>query len=105
MGALNLLWVRPGLAEVTDRGRRLKRLVAGEAALGFVVLASVGVLTSLEPARQVAAREGIGVSDSLTFQDTVEGAAITLEVEPATVGPNTFTVSLEDRLGNPIATA
>ena len=84
---------------------RVKRLVAGEAALGVVVLASVGVLTSLEPARQVAAREGIGVSDSLTFQDTVEGAAITLEIEPATVGPNTFTVSLEDRLGNPIATA
>ena len=105
VGALNLLWVRPGLAEGTDRGRWLKRLVAGEAALGIVVLASVGVLTSLEPARQVAARDGIGVSDSLTFQDTAEGAAITLEVEPATVGPNTFTVSLEDRLGNPIATA
>ena len=105
LGALNLLWVRPELAEGADRGRWLKRLVAGEAALGVVVLASVGVLTSLEPARQVAAREGIGVSDSLTFQDTAEGAAITLEVEPATVGPNTFTVSLEDRLGNPIATA
>ena len=105
VGALNLLWVRPGLAEGTDRGRWLKRLVAGEAALGIVVLASVGVLTSLEPARQVAAREGIGMFDSLTFQDTAEGAAITLEVEPATVGPNTFTVSLEDRLGNPIATA
>ena len=105
VGALNLLWVRPGLARGVDKGRWLKRLVAGEAALGVVVLASVGVLTSLEPARQVAAREGIGMSDSLTFQDTVEGAAITLEVEPATVGPNTFTVSLEDRLGNPIATA
>ena len=105
VGALNLLWVRPGLAGSVDRGRWLKRLVAGEAALGIVVLASVGVLTSLEPARQVAAREGIGVSDSLTFQDTAEGAAITLEVEPGRVGPNTFTVSLEDRLGNPIATA
>ena len=105
VGALNLLWVRPGLAKDADRGRWLKRLVAGEAALGIVVLASVGVLTSLEPARQVAAREGIGVSDSLTFQDTAEGAAITLEVEPGRVGPNTFTVSLEDRLGNPIATA
>ena len=78
VGALNLLWVRPGLARSVDRGQWLKRLVAGE---------------------------GIGVSDSLTFQDTVEGAAITLEIEPATVGPNTFTVSLEDRLGNPIATA
>ena len=105
VGTLNLLWVRPGLAGSVDRGRWLKRLVAGEAALGIVVLASVGVLTSLEPARQVAAREGIGVSDSLTFQDTAEGAAITLEVEPGRVGPNTFTVSLEDRLGNPIATA
>ena len=48
VGALNLLWVRPGLAEGTDRGRWLKRLVAGEAALGIVVLASVGVLTSLD---------------------------------------------------------
>lgn len=105
LGALNLFWVRPGLARSVDRGRWLRRIVAAEAALAIVVLAAVGVLTSLEPARQVAAREGIGVSDSLTFQDTVEGASIALEIEPATVGPNTFTVSLEDRLGNPIAEA
>ena len=105
LGGLNLLWVRPRLAKSVDRGRWLRRIVATEAALGIVVLAAVGVLTSLEPARQVAAREGIGVSDTLTFQDTVEGAGIALEIEPAAVGPNTFTVSLEDRLGNPIAEA
>ena len=105
LGAVNLLWVRPGLARSVDRGQWLRRIVAAEAALGIVVLAAVGILTSLEPARQVAAREGIGAPDALTFQDTVEGASISLEIEPATVGANTFAVSLEDRLGIPIATA
>ena len=82
--------------------RWLKRLVMGEAALAVMVLGVVGVLTSLEPARQVAGREGKGVVDSQMFRDTVEGTGIELEIEPGRVGSNRVTVSLEDRLGAPI---
>ena len=102
LGAINLFWVRPRLSRNDHAGRWLKRFVIGEAVLAVLVVASVGVLTSLEPARQVAGREGKGVSDSLMFRDTVEGTGMVLEIDPGRVGPNRLVVSLEDRLGAPI---
>ena len=105
LGAVNLLWVRPGLGTRDGRGPWLKRFVAAEVVLAVLVLGAVGVLTSLEPARQVASREGIGVPEAPLLEDTNEGAAMSLKVEPATVGPNTLTIRLEDRLGNPIDNA
>ncbi len=105
LGAVNLLWIRPRLA-VDDSARRwLGRLVAGEVVLAVLVLAAVAMLASLEPARQVASREGIGLEDKLILRDTAEGADIILEVEPGRVGPNRILVSLEDRLGTPIDNA
>ena len=105
LGGLNLVWVRPRLARDAGSAPWLKRFVIGEALLVVLVLLSVGFLTSLEPARQVAAREGKGVPGSLVFIETVEGTSMTLEVAPGRVGPNDFSVSLEDRLGNPIDNA
>ena len=58
LGALNLLWVRPRLAREDTASLWLRRVVTGEALLVVVILAVVGVLTSLEPARQVLARQG-----------------------------------------------
>ena len=105
LGVLTLLWVRPRLASQEGAGRWLKRLVFSEVALAVLVVLSVGVLASMEPARQVAARLGIRLEDRLTFQDTAEGADITLEVDPGQVGPNRFTITLRDRLGRPITNA
>ena len=102
LGGLNLAWVRPRLSHDHGAGRWLRRLVSGEVALAVLVLASVAVLTSLEPARQVAAREGRGVPDSLRFQDSAEGTTVALEVRPGRVGPNDLSVTLTDRLGDPI---
>ncbi len=105
LGALNLLWVRPRLANSDTAGRWLGRLLIGEAALAVLVLASVGFLTSLEPARQVAAREGLGPSPSLAFEETVEGTSIELSIQPGHVGSNVVEVTLRDRLGAPIDNA
>ena len=105
LGGLNLLWVRPRLAHDSAGERWLRRFVSGEAALAVLVLASVGVLTSLEPARQVAARQGKGVPASLRFEDTVEGTAMALEIRPGRVGPNVLSLALKDRLGDPITNA
>ncbi len=105
LGALNLLWVRPRLAGQDQAGTWLRRFVTVEAILAVLVLLSVGLLTALEPARQVASREGIGLARGLTFQDTVEGTDITLTVEPGQVGPNRLLVTLKDRRGNPITNA
>jgi copper transport protein len=105
LGALNLLWVRPRLSREEGASRWLQRLLLGEAVLAVLVLLSVGMLSSLEPARQGASWLGIGQEDSLAFQDTIEGTAITLNVEPGQVGLNQFTVLLKDRSGQPITNA
>jgi copper transport protein len=102
LGALNLMWVKPRLARDDRAGRWLRRIIIGEVFFAVMVLLAVGLLTSLEPARQVASRQGIGPKSLPTFQDTVEGADITLTIEPGRVGLNQFVVSLKDRQGRPI---
>ena len=105
LGALNLLWVRPRLRRDTASLTWLKRLLIGEAALAVMILAAVGVLTSLEPARQVASRELAESRQSVSFSDTVAGDTISLEVSPGRVGSNDIAVTLTDRLGRPISNA
>ncbi len=105
LGGLNLVWVRPRLRSDTESANRLRRFLLGEAALGILILAAVGMLTSLEPARQVASRELAESRQSLAFSDTVDGDTIALEVKPGRVGSNDMIVTLTDRLGVPIANA
>lgn len=105
LGGLNLFWVRPRLLLDSASADWLKRLLIGEAVLGVLILASVGMLTSLEPARQVASRELADQRQSLTFSDNVAGDTIALEVSPGRLGSNDLTVTLTDRLGEPIADA
>ena len=105
LGAMNLFWVRPRLAKSEAAGRWLGRLLVGEAVLAVLVLASVGFLTSMEPARQVAAREGLGSPPALAFEETVEGTSIALSIEPGHVGSNLVEVTLRDRLGAPVDNA
>ena len=98
----NLIWVRPRLHAGDAAGLWLKRLVGAEIALAVLVLLIVGFLTAIEPARQVASREGIGVESGLSFEETAESTHMTLEVDPGQVGPNTIGVSLTDNSGDPI---
>ena len=105
IGAVNLVWVRPRLSGDSRAAYWLRRLVLAEVIVAALVLLSVGFLTSLEPARQAASRLGIGVEDGLTFSDTAEGADMTLEISPGTVGPNTLNITLRDVFGNPITNA
>ena len=105
LGGVNLVWVRPRLRRDPAAGAWLKRLMWGEAALAALVLAAVGLLTSLEPARQVASRELAAAGQSRSFSDTVAGDRIGLEVSPGRVGANDVTVTLTDRLGQPISNA
>ena len=105
LGAVNLLWVRPRLAADDSAAQWLRRLVAAEAVVAVLIVLVVGFLTALEPARQVASREGLGLPDSIEFEATVEGADMALSIEPGTVGPNRFEVALADRLGKPIENA
>ena len=102
LGGLNLVWVRPRLRRDPAAAGWLRRFLLGEAALAVLILAAVGMLTSLEPARQVTSREVAERQQSLTFSDTVNTDVIGLEITPGQVGANDLVVSLNDRLGNPI---
>ena len=105
LGAANIIIIRPRLADSATAARWLRRLVATEGALVVLVLLAVGYLTSLEPARQVASREGIGQPSALSFEGVSEGARIALTLEPVRVGPNSVTVDLKDRFDAPITNA
>ncbi|HAA95708.1 MAG TPA: hypothetical protein DCE26_08455 [Dehalococcoidia bacterium] len=105
LGGVNLIWIRRRLETHQSAPLWLGRLIAVEAVVAVLIVLAVGFLTSLEPARQVASREGIGFSDGLEFKDTAEGLDIELTVSPGQVGANEFVVSLADRFGNPVDNA
>ena len=105
IAAANLVYVRPRLRGDGRAARWLRRLVVAEAALAAAAILAVGFLASLEPARQVASREGIGTEDFLSFQTETEGAALTVEIEPGRVGANAIRLSALDRFGEPITNA
>ena len=104
-GATNLLWLIPAIRANHRSASLLRRTVTAEAVVGVLVILAAAYLSSLEPARQVASRQGIGVPQSLSFEDTAEGATIDVDIEPGQVGPNTVTVTLTDRLGTRITNA
>ena len=104
--AANLVWVRPRLSSDGRAAYWLRRLVAVECVLAVLVVLSVGFLTALEPARQVASRYGADVRDQrLIFRESDEGAEMTLQIIPGQVGPNKIEVSIRDRFGEPITNA
>ena len=104
-GATNLLWLIPAIRADRTAASRLRLTVTAEAVVGVLVILAAAYLTSLEPARQVASHEGIGVPESLTFQDTAEGATIDVDVKPGHVGANNVTITLTDRRGDRITNA
>jgi copper transport protein len=105
LAAINLLRVRPRLAREDAAGDQLRKLVAGEAGIAVLILLLVGLLTALEPARQVASRLGLGQDSDLVLEDSNEGVTINLNIKPAQAGPNQMVVMLTDDRGRPIDNA
>ena len=104
--AANLIWVRPRLRSNDRAAYWLRRLVAVECVLVVLVILSVGFLTALEPARQVASRSGAAAGDQrLNFQESDESTDMTLRIIPGQVGPNRIEVSVRDRFGESITNA
>ena len=108
LAGVNLLWVTPRLKIVMEEipGAEMMRRVARleYAALALALLA-VGFMASMEPARQMAARMGIGVESEFAFEDTSEGTNIKLSVEPGAVGLNDVFITLADADGEPVTDA
>lgn len=103
LGAYNLLWLSPRLAQ-QPHPLQLRRSVSGETILATLLIMVVGLLTSLEPARQIAAREGLG-QKPISFQDNIEGADVLVKIVPGRVGINQALITLSNRQGQPITDA
>ncbi|MGH2524699.1 MAG: copper resistance D family protein, partial [Anaerolineales bacterium] len=92
LGAVNLFVVTSRMkraaqrAEATSLTPRFRRIVTSEVALGAALLLSVGLLTSLPPARVTAPPPGLQASAA------AEDLRLSLTVTPGRVGVNTFTL-------------
>lgn len=94
LGAVNLGMIRPTIRRVVVHAQdgsslltRFRQLVTGEAALGVILLFSVGVLTAQPPA-QLPTVSGLNASTE------VDDLEVALNIMPGRVGFNTFTVYL-----------
>ena len=88
---------------------RLRGFVGAEITLVAAILASVGVMTAIAPARTVVAARS-PASSSTAFlsyfrMQQTENLMAHFEITPGYVGVNTFKVSLYDVKGNPLTDA
>ncbi|MAS35478.1 MAG: hypothetical protein CL610_15815 [Anaerolineaceae bacterium] len=85
---------------------RLRGLIGAELALATGILAAVGVMTAIAPARTVIATrnaENSSLADESFFEMQVQDNLMAhLEISPGYVGENKFVVSLFDAEGNPL---
>lgn len=97
----NMLSATRRLATRNSATKTLSRTVLAESIIACLLLLAVGWLASLEPARQYAERSGIGIQDSITHSEQIDGAYIDVELQPGTVGNNRLSVMLQDSGGAP----
>ena len=96
--ALNSFFISKHLPK---SGPTLFRFAIAEVVIAAVILITVGWLTGLEPARQYAGRQGIGIPDGVTYFSEDKGVILDLDITPGQVGANTINVTLTDRDGDP----
>jgi len=84
---------------------RFGRSLLLEATLAVLILAAVGWLASLEPARQYAGRTGIGAPDKAAYQDQADGTVFDIKINPAEVGENDVIVRITKPNGEAIENA
>lgn len=103
LGAVNLMRVRPALREQVRARRFLAWMVRTEVVLGVLVLLAVGLMTSMEPARQTQARADGSAGIRFEAQDgTTE---VRVRIEPGVVGVNRAVIEVRDERGDPVSNA
>ena len=85
--------------------RSLQRYITIELAIAFTILLATAGLASLEPARQYAERQGIGIVDHIAYSETIDSANINIKLNPGNTGMNNLTVNIEDSHGDPFTDA
>lgn len=112
VAALNLFWVKPRLRRTYDQPEeraaqtvrgRFRVLVFIEAVFAVLILVAAGLLTDMQRAQDAPLlAAGLGQT---TLTQAAGDLNVTLTVQPALVGENTFDVYLEDEKGLPVGDA
>lgn len=86
---------------------RLRGLVSAEVALTILVLAAVGAMTAIQPARSALATRAAAPPspNPIVEEQTADDLRIGLEITPGWVGSNTFNVKLTGADGSPVTDA
>ncbi|RMG98852.1 MAG: hypothetical protein D6706_06615 [Chloroflexi bacterium] len=109
IAAINLLVIKPRLYATYEQPEteqtqklihRFTWLARGEALFAVLVLLSVGILTDLQ--RAVEAPLLADAPGKTTVTTRADDLDVTLTIEPALTGPNTFEVRLTDENGQPV---
>ncbi|MDP2659553.1 MAG: CopD family protein, partial [Dehalococcoidia bacterium] len=101
LAAANLLLISPHLG-YGSAWRWLRRLLLGEVLLAGLALLAAGYLTTMEPARPVAAREGLGQAQALFLHAEAGDKHLSIRIEPGQVGDNSLFILVDDREYNPV---
>ncbi len=93
----------PGVLAPASSLLTLRRSVAGEAMLGALVLGVTALLVNAEPGRTVTAPSPGPAHHIVSYDTGGPGGQgqLTVDVDPAIAGPDTISVTVEDRTGNP----
>ncbi len=107
VSGINLLITRRRLSQgISIWGGHLRGLIGAEIAFTIGILAAVGIMTAIAPARNVLSAQAPEhverIPQLISEMQTTEALMVHLEVTPGNVGENTFTVMLFDAQGNPI---
>ena len=106
IAAINLLLIKPRLAQTspqTTTWQQFSRLVRFETVIAVLILLAAGVLIEL----QRAADAPLLADDPgrLVVEQPVDDLTVTLAIEPALIGNNTFDIFLTDADGNLVSNA
>ena len=112
IAAVNLLMIKPRLDAALEHPeadssltlqKRFRRLVRAEGAFAILVLAAAGLLTDLQRGQDAPLLSS--QTGTVTLAQAVDDLTISLSVEPALVGQNTFDVYVTDASGQPMVDA
>jgi copper transport protein len=112
IAAVNLLIIKPRLNAAYESPeeersaqvlKRFGRLTIAEVVVAFIILAAAGILTDLQ--RGADAPLLADAPGQMVVMETADDLNVTLTIEPALVGQNSFDVYLEDANGNPVMDA
>lgn len=103
VATLNAFWVSRRILNDDRSLRRMLKLVVIEASVALLIVLAAGWMTGMEPARQFAGRNEIGVVEAREFSTMVNGASIGLIIAPGDIGENIARVELRDFRDRPLS--